>query len=227
MFPNTRPINITPQVDERYVNNRGRVYRCRRCDSNPHEGERTRVIQQLYRKHIALDRVPFYCSICKFVSTSQAELERHTQSSVYAPHKATVDAMIKNGETVNERDSLLQNMQHYIPTDKDLLCLSKEESDSIYMSKQKPKPDIVKRAMEQSGIESSNSDRTKYIIDQMLDEHNLSPFSLGKSLKPAYFAPVKSQNDKAPSTISSGSSSSSSSASTVSHQCQCNKELEE
>jgi ribosomal protein L10 len=141
--------------------------------------------------------------------------------------------MLKNGEIVNEMDSLLQNMQHYIPNERDLLRLSKEESDNIYMSRQKPKVDLIRRAMKQSGIESSicNSDKTEYILDQMLDGHTLSSFSLGKSVKPAHLAPMKSQNDKVSISSSASSDSSSdsstSSESTLSHKCQCHVELKE
>jgi hypothetical protein len=94
-------------------------------------GERSKVLQQFYRKHVALDKVPLYCSICKCVTLYKTELENHVKQSIY-PHKATVNAMLANNEIVNESTSLLQNIKNYFVTESDITRLSKEESNDIF-----------------------------------------------------------------------------------------------
>jgi len=57
MTGNTRPITS---------NTRGRIYRCGKCPHNPYQGERGKVFLHFYRKHVAMDQVPFFCCICIF-----------------------------------------------------------------------------------------------------------------------------------------------------------------
>ena len=174
-LPNTRPITIVGETN--LINNRGRVYECLRCGpAEAYQGERAKVLLHIFRKHVALDSVPFYCSICKFVTTSQTELVKHVQPAVYPTHKATVDAMVCNGEQVNERDSLLQNLKHYVPTEHDLKRLSKEESQEIFSARRKPD----RRVVISTGLDRTDvqSDATDQILDKMLGGAELTPCSL-------------------------------------------------
>ena len=90
-------------------------------------GERSKVLKHYYKKHVAYDQVPFYCTICKFITTSQKELEDHVNPKTYPAHAAIVNAMRQAGESVNEKESLLQNMCHYIVSETDVKRLSKTE----------------------------------------------------------------------------------------------------
>ena len=173
---NTRPIRLTTDIE--FVYTRGRVYECLRCTEGPYQGERSKVILHIFRKHVALDNVPYYCSICKFVTTSQMELEKHLKPSTYPSQKATVDAMICNGEPVNERESLLQNLKHYLPSEEDMRRLNKEDSQAIFANRKKPQRDIIKTAMITAGLDSPHSDYTEDILAGMLQGEQLSPFSI-------------------------------------------------
>ena len=39
----------------------------------------------VYKTHIPLERLPFYCKLCIFRCTTQEDLERHVQN--FGPHK--------------------------------------------------------------------------------------------------------------------------------------------
>ena len=157
-FSNVRPVSLSSQAAKGMINTRGRVFRCKRCTvSEPYQGERSKVILHIFRKHTALDMVPFYCAICKFVSSSITELVKHVQPSIYPAHQATVQAMLANGEEVDEAGSLLQNLKHRVPDEiNDMERLPKKESDEIYASRRRvvvrPAVDVLQSAMERSKI---------------------------------------------------------------------------
>lgn len=116
---------------------RGRVYRCLRCPSHDvYEGEKAQLESHFYKKHVPLDQVPFYCNICKFVSTRQTDLEKHIVGNSFPTHKATVENMKALGQEVNEAESLLMNIQFYqLVPDIDYMRLSQVESDRIFSSR--------------------------------------------------------------------------------------------
>ena len=206
---NTRPIDV--------CNSRGRAYRCNKCPTNHYMGERSKVFQHFYRKHVAIDQVPFYCSICKFITLSRNELENHTKPAVYPAHAATVKAMLQNGETVNEIDSLLQNMKHYIISENDVTRLGKEESCHIFSQRKRDKNNdsnvkntsILQEAAIISGIDTK-SEGIEDILPQMLNGADLTPFSLPEDpfvSKPfnINLTAVKSPNNNTLSTASNTS----------------------
>lgn len=131
------------------ISSRGRVYRCLKCFTNNYEGEKSKVELHIYKKHVALDQVPFFCNICKFVSTSQNDLEKHIIGNSYPTHKATVENMRLKGEAVNEPESLLMNSTYYRPViDIDYTRLSKEESEKIFSSRSRKTPVCINMAPE-------------------------------------------------------------------------------
>ena len=94
-----------------------------------------------------MDQVPFYCNICKFVSTRQTDLEKHIVGNSFPTHKATVDNMKALGQEVNEAESLLMNIQFYqLVADIDYLRLSQADSDRIFSS----------RSRKQTGLNKEN-----------------------------------------------------------------------
>ena len=220
-FPNTRPIRKM----ETKPNSRGRVYQCQRCVIEKYEGERSKVLTHFYCKHVALDAVPFYCSICKFVTTSQRDLENHVLPKYYPSRVATVNTMLANGETVNENSSLLQNLQYYIPTEKDIVRLSKCDSDRIFLSRQKPSCSIKSCYTPPSNVDFSNdasmelgkeddasSQKTVNILDDMLGNNQQTPLSLNRPIPAPRKSPVVVNDTFYDSTSESSSSSSSSSS---------------
>jgi len=78
-------------------NQRGRVYQCQKYTNNIYKGEKSKVLLHFYSKHVAIDSVPFYCNICKFITTSEKELFNHVLPKHYPSNLATVNAMIKIG----------------------------------------------------------------------------------------------------------------------------------
>ncbi len=48
---------------------RGRCYECLRCVAERYQGEKSKVALHIYKKHVALDAVPYYCSICRYIAT--------------------------------------------------------------------------------------------------------------------------------------------------------------
>ena len=163
-----------------------------------------------------MDALPFYCSICKFV-TSQRDLENHVLPKHFPSDAATVNAMLANEETVNENSSLLQNLQHYIPAEKDIVCLSKYDSDRIFLSRQKPSSSIKSCYNPQCNVDYSNdvskehgkeddacSQKTVNIIDDMLGNDQLTPFSLNRLIPAPRKSPVVAFSDsclKAPALV--------------------------
>ncbi|KAL4225260.1 hypothetical protein ACF0H5_015948 [Mactra antiquata] len=213
-------------------NTRGRVYRCTKCDVNPYQRERSKVLLHFYRKHVAIDQVPFFCTICKFITTSQLDLEKHVNQKSYPAHRAVVNSMLLNNEHVNEEDSLCQNLKHYIPTENDIIRLDKDESDEIF-NKRKRNQDVIQEAMLEADIMPLSE-----IIPNMLGGESLPPPSIDISINdiPNNYVPHKSVpagkvdtnlkdtcSNKSASSAASTSSSSSSSSSSMSrkscHNC--------
>jgi len=158
MTGNIRPITS---------NTRGKVYRYGKCQNNPYQGERGKVFMHFYRKHVAMDQVPFFCSICKFVTTSQLELEKHVEAYVYPAHKATIKAMLANKEEVME-ESLFQNIKCYVITETDVVRPSREKSDQIFLSRKRA--DLVSLAASIAGI---SGEPLEDIIPDMLGNASL------------------------------------------------------
>ncbi len=228
---NTRPISRSRTSS---TNSRGRVYKCLHCDINAYKGEKLRVEQHIYRKHIALDSVPYYCNICKFVTTSQSDLEQHLNIKTYPTHAATVNAMLEAGQCVLENESMLQNIAYYKIGDKDMERLEREESEEIYSARKEKQTksrtksqtkaqtnDILRTVMLTSNIPVVTKDlietlscATENILPALLGTDVLlspAPISLThhSSLVAPVYAPVKINQPTATSSTSSSSSSSS------------------
>ncbi len=240
---NTRPISrevLQPS------NNRGRVYRCLRCDgSAKYEGEKSKVVKHIYRKHVALDRVPFYCNICKFVTTTQAELEKHMNITVYPTHAATVNAMLSSGQVVSENNSLLQNTVFHVPGDSDIIRLSRDESSAIFKGRQQMKSwadtsstnDILRTVMMSAKIPviekslQTPSVATENILPELLGHTTLSPApemmnNIHVPVQADTWAPMKKQTSEVGKSDSSSSSSSSSASSESSSSMKRERKLE-
>lgn len=149
-------------------NPRGRVYRCQCCPNHDrYEGEKAQLEAHFYKKHVSLDQVPFYCNICKIVSTRQSDLEKHIVGNSFPTHKATVDNMRVLGQEVNEHDSLLMNIQHYsLVPDVDYIRLSSEESERIFSSRSRKQ--VMRANKENVGVQQVKKNTVPVANSQVL-----------------------------------------------------------
>ena len=80
---------------------RGRAYQCLDCEKPmvPYIGERRQVIAHLYKYHVSLDRVPFYCSLCHFLTAEKDKLTAHVKN--YTKHVDAVKALERSGRPMD------------------------------------------------------------------------------------------------------------------------------
>ena len=71
----------TPEM----AGHRGRVYECIECGFRE---ERSRVSSHVYKYHVPLSRVSFYCTLCAFRYVTNSQLKRHVVH--YEPHVSRV-----------------------------------------------------------------------------------------------------------------------------------------
>ena len=102
IFKMTTTVSLFSKPEAKH-SQRSRVHRRLRYPSHDvYEGEKAQLESDFYKKHVSLDQVPFYCNICKFVSTRHTELEKHIVGDSFPTHKATVENMKALGQEVNE-----------------------------------------------------------------------------------------------------------------------------
>ena len=72
------------------------------------------------KKHVALDKAPFYCNICDFVCTNKRELTRHKER--YPLHQHRVNEWKAQGKVFDEDSKLVTNptsnyqtFPHHVP----------------------------------------------------------------------------------------------------------------
>ena len=58
-------------------------------------GERRQVIAHLYRYHVPLDQVPYYCSLCHFLTAEKDKLTSHVKG--YTKHVEAAKTLEKSG----------------------------------------------------------------------------------------------------------------------------------
>ena len=115
------------------TNLRGRAYKCLHCrGTNPCIGEKRRVEAHVYKTHVPLESSPFYCKLCMFRCTAQDDLERHVQN--FNPHR---ERAAQQGEEFNVEDCLMRSPNPYYVTSADMVCLSIEESETIWQKRRK------------------------------------------------------------------------------------------
>ena len=127
----------TPFIIHKKPCERGRIFRCLKCPSHDrYENEKAKFEKHFYRKHVGINQVPYYCDICKYVTTTQSDLEKHIIGNTFPTHRSIVDNKRMNGEIVEENIYLLMNLQYYhIIPDVDYVRLGKQASEQIFMSR--------------------------------------------------------------------------------------------
>ncbi len=109
------------------VNLRGRAYRCRHCPTTmPLVGEKGRVESHIYKTHVPLEKVPFYCKLCTFRFTRHYDLEKHVLTFKMHKTRARPD--------VPDETWLVQSMDPYFIGHNDMEQLSVAESEQVWRS---------------------------------------------------------------------------------------------
>ena len=120
---------------QRELLKRGRAYRCLLCPK--HIGERRYIISHVYKYHISLDAVPFYCSLCHFQTDDGDRLEEHTRS--YSKHREAREALLRSGKYPEEDKHYLHKNQDGVRATEEVHFekLSKEDSIRIWAERLK------------------------------------------------------------------------------------------
>lgn len=76
---------------------RERAYKCLDYEEPmiKYTGERRQVSAHLYKYHIPLDQVPYYCSLCHFLTAEKEKLTAHVKG--YSKHVEAAKALEKSG----------------------------------------------------------------------------------------------------------------------------------
>lgn len=76
---------------------RGRAYQCLDCEESMYMYiiEKQKVIAHVYKYHICLDQVPYYCSLCHFLTAEKDKLTMHVKG--YSKHVKAAKALEKSG----------------------------------------------------------------------------------------------------------------------------------
>ncbi|MES9883262.1 MAG: hypothetical protein ABW185_20550, partial [Sedimenticola sp.] len=110
------------------VNMRGRAYRCRLCPVvNPLVGEKSRVESHIYKNHVPLEKVPYYCKLCTFRCTKQEDLENHVLT--FRMHR------VRARPDVPDETWLVQSDDPYILGPNDMEQLSVADSEVVWRSR--------------------------------------------------------------------------------------------
>ena len=116
------------------ISKRGYAYRCRKC--HIFKGEKRYVETHIYKFHVALDEVPYYCSLCHFMAKTEKEVTKHTRG--YKPHKQAEERLVEEGKPVP--DSSVYIHRNNVPIeigDEYMEKMSLEESQLVWISRMK------------------------------------------------------------------------------------------
>ena len=90
------------------------------------------MVHHIYKYHVPLERCPYYCTLCLFRSVKKRDLDRHVRG--YQPHRRLASDM---GKENDPGDFLKQSKTPFVVSDKDLVRLTREESEAIWKSRER------------------------------------------------------------------------------------------
>ena len=135
-------------------NKRGRAYICGSCE---YINERKRVVNHVYREHIAFHQAPYFCTLCQFRCTTRRELNNHLVG--YKAHLKAMREVVKAGSIRPESDYLIESSAPYILTDKDLAVLDSGMTQLVWQQRAKKVTGdcrVVKEAMRVETVTSGS-----------------------------------------------------------------------
>jgi hypothetical protein len=110
---------------------RGYAYECIKCEEK-FRGEKRRVRAHVYKYHLALDEVPFYCSLCHYMTDCERDIVRHVKG--YKRHQAMVDDLRAEGKEIAASYTHCNPKPKAIGEDY-IRQLSAEESQLVWLSR--------------------------------------------------------------------------------------------
>lgn len=114
---------------------RGRAYRC--LLRHKQVGEKRYIISHIYKYHVPLDAIPYYCSLCHFQTDDEDKLDDHVKN--YAKHREAREALLKAGKRPEDDHVYLHKNRDGVRATEDMHFekLSKEESMKIWAERMK------------------------------------------------------------------------------------------
>ena len=104
-------------MDSEKVDKRGYAYEC--LQYGRYQVERRYVEAHIYKVHLSPSEVPFYCSMCNFISRTEKDLNRHMKG--YKPHKDAVAALTRQGLPIPDTSSIFVSNSNHRPIDGTLM----------------------------------------------------------------------------------------------------------
>ena len=104
-------------MDSEKVDKRGYAYEC--LQYGRYQVERRYVEAHIYKVHLSPSEVPFYCSMCNFISRTEKDLNRHMKG--YKPHKDAVAALTRQGLAIPDTSSIFVSNSNHRPIDGTLM----------------------------------------------------------------------------------------------------------
>ena len=114
---------------------RGRAYMCLMCETLTGEkriSELGPLEDHILKKHVSLDRVPFFCRLCNFKCQTRYQMEHHVK--VYPRHKVAADQMGVTRD--HEHEWMVESSAPYKIGDADMKKFTQEESILFFLRKQ-------------------------------------------------------------------------------------------
>ncbi|KAH3852577.1 hypothetical protein DPMN_095088 [Dreissena polymorpha] len=107
------------------------VYQCLYCGTIDRKG---RLTDSVFRDHVAIENVPFYCRLCKFRSQDRLKLCEHLAN--YGRHQ---QAAAKLGPMLNNRELLVKAPSPRFVTEADIIRVPSiqevaAETESVFLT---------------------------------------------------------------------------------------------
>lgn len=128
------------------VMKRGLAYECIKCGP-AFRGEKRYVRAHIYKYHVSLDEVPFYCRLCHYMSDSEKDLIKHTKG--YKPHRLAEEHLKAEGRTPDS-NYIHKNPNPVELGEVHLRKLSPEDSQLVWLAR-------IKEAGPQQATEEQDS----------------------------------------------------------------------
>ena len=114
------------------IANRGYAYECVKC--GVYRGEKRYVEAHIFKYHLALDQVPFYCSLCHYMTKTEKDLQKHVKG--YKPHREALEA--RPEKTPEEEAKFLHKNETPVTlTEEHMRRLTLEDSRKVWLDRVK------------------------------------------------------------------------------------------
>lgn len=117
-------------------------YRCIICGT--YDGQKKHVIAHIYKYHVPLDSVRFYCSLCDFRTEQKAKLLKHVKC--YSRHEVVRNYMVKRGIKPKQDNAYLHRNKKFtlVLEGTHFEKISKEKFQTVFSETRNSKENIIK-----------------------------------------------------------------------------------